>query len=93
MSGLDTIITPVVDRVEKIFDGFGLMTGEYADIQRMALGYLIAAGIITAYKPNFAYVGGQARAWKLLDPSDKNATYFPWYIASLAGSFVMGVLI
>ncbi len=67
--------------------------GEFADYKRMAVGYLLAAAIITYWKPSFAYVGGKARAWKLLDPSDKDATYFPWYVASLGGALVMGVLI
>lgn len=93
MSGLESIITPVYDRTEKILDGFGLMTGEYADVKRMALGYLLAAGLITAYKPSWAYVGGKARPWKILDPSDKEATYFPWYISALAGGFILGVMI
>ena len=93
MSGLENIIDPVYDRAEKILDGFGLMTGEYADVQRMVFGYLLAAGIITYWKPNFAYVGGKARPWKLLDPTDKDATYFPWYVAALGGSFLLGVMI
>ena len=91
--GLDDIITPVYDRVEKILDSLDLMTGEYADIKRMVFGFLFAAGLITVYKPNFAYVNGKPRPLKLLDPTDKDATYFPWYIAGLGGSFLFGVMI
>ncbi len=28
MSGIDSLILPVVDRMESILDGFGLMTGK-----------------------------------------------------------------
>lgn len=93
MSGIDQLIMPVVDRAEAILDGFGLMTGEYADYKRMAVGYLIAAAIITAVKPDFAYVNGKPRPWTLLDSSAKDGTWFPWYVASLGGAVLMGVLI
>lgn len=90
---LETLLMPAIDRVESVMDGFGLMTGEYAEYKRMAVGYLLAAVVITWYKPSFAYVNGKARNWLLLDPSDKDATYFPWYVAALGGAFLMGVLI
>lgn len=93
MSGIDSIVLPVVDRAEAILDGFGLMTGDYADIKRMVIGYLGAAAIITYTQPSFAYVGTTPRKWRILDPSDKDATYFPWYIASFAGALLMGVFI
>lgn len=63
-------------------------------MKRMVIGYLGAAAIITYVKPDFAYTSsGQARPWRLLDPTDKEATYFPWYIASFAGALLLGVFI
>lgn len=59
----------------------------------MAVGYLLAAVAITWWKPSFAYNGNTARNWLLLDPSDKDGTYFPWYVAALGGAVLMGVLI
>lgn len=32
MSGIDSLILPVVDRMESILDGFGLMTGEVSSL-------------------------------------------------------------
>ena len=94
MSGIDSIVLPVVDRAEAIMDGFGLMTGEYADLKRMVIGYLGAAAIITWTKPSFAYTSsGNPRPWRITDSTDKDATYFPWYIASFAGALVLGVFI
>jgi hypothetical protein len=87
-----SVLGDIVDRTESIFDGFGLMTGEYAIYKRFALGSLLAAAVLTWWKPSWCFDGDKPLKWKVLS-NDANAVWFPWYISSLVGGFAFGVLI
>jgi len=86
-------MTAIIDRTEKIFDGFGLMTGNYASLKRFVIGALIGGVGITIWKPASMFnPDGSAREWSFLSPG-KDSTSFPWYFVPIITGFAAGVLI
>jgi len=83
----------VVDKFEDFFDKFGLMTGEYAKVQRAVFGTLFGGFIITYFKPSIMFKeDGDPRGWSLIDNSS-DSTPFPWWGFALASGLFSSVFI
>lgn len=87
-------MTELIDSVEGLFDSLGLMTGEYAIPKRALMGTLAGGLLVTYIQPALMFdENGNPRPWILFGDDSGEATYIPWWFASIAGAFAFGVLI
>ena len=54
---------------------------------------IVTGGLMLVTQPSFAFDNGVAKPWTITNPSDKNATLFPWYIVPAAAGFFGGFMI
>jgi len=89
---IQTSPNTAIEMAEKIFDSFGLMTGDSAPIKRALFGAVLGGVLVTWVKPQLMFTeNGAAKPWSLF--SSDNSTPVPWYLVSVLFAFVCGVLI
>lgn len=82
------------DSLEMIFDGLGLMRGDWAILKRFLFGAGIGTIIVMWVQPHFAFARGQFRPWKVLgDKEDVPATWMPWWAISIIGGLIPALFI
>lgn len=62
-------------------------------ITRFVATAVVAGAGMLVLKPGFAFSGGNARPWVLVDPNNKEGTLFPWYLVPAAAGFFGGFMI
>lgn len=72
-------INAFYERLESIFDGFGLMVGDYAPLKRAVIGVLLVGCLLSWLKPGIFFQNGQPKAFG----GGAGETYFTWWIAAL----------
>lgn len=79
----------VVDRVESIFDGFGLMVGPYAPLKRSLIGVLLVGVFLSWLKPTMFFTNGRPKKFGGGD----GETYFTWWVAAIIFGSTFGLFI
>jgi hypothetical protein len=83
-----------IDKVEQVFDSFGMMRGAAAPVMRFGVGFLVGGLLVYAARPSFAFnKDGTARPWVPIAGGDKNATVTPWWTVGVALGGAFSILI
>jgi hypothetical protein len=93
----DALSAVIIDPIEDVLDKVGLMQGEMAPLKRAVVGGAIGYGVISMWKPSWAYDPDDHHAypWTVTHRSMERSqtTMMPYWLASLIPAVILGVLI
>lgn len=93
----DALSATIIAPIEDALDSVGMMQGDLAPMKRAVVGGAIGYGVITMWKPSWAYDQdtGTPYPWTVTnkDVDRHQTTMMPYWLAALIPAFVLGVLI